>query len=107
MARKTAETKKENNFIEFEYTGKEFKYTGRVYPDLKKTVGKLDITPVNFTLNGVITIKGCRLMQTDSNAWLSGPQYKSGDEYKDFVYIERKFNDSEIAELVKVIESKL
>ena len=35
MARKGKETKKKkkDNFVEFEYDGKEFKYSGRLYPD--------------------------------------------------------------------------
>ena len=69
-------SKKEVNYKEFEYDGKEFKYSGRIYPDSKTSTSKCDITPMNVCLNGVITIKGCKLMQTDDNTWISWPQWQ-------------------------------
>lgn len=109
MARKS--TKKEADYIEFEYDGKEFKYSGRMYPENQKETQKCTITPMSLCLNGVITIKGCKLFQTDKNAWIQGPQYESGKgkntEYKDYLYIDKDLNkemDGLIAELEKLLD---
>lgn len=106
MARKAKETKKETkSFKEFSFKGKEIDYTGRVYPDLKKSTEACDITPMSLTINGVITIKGCKLMQTDKNSWIGFPQYKDKDgNYLSYVYVDRAFADEELAKLVDVIE---
>ena len=107
MARaKKAEAK--TNFKEFNYDGQEFKYTGRLYTDLQKDVGKITITPASITLNGVITVKGCKLLQTDNNAWIEFPTYKNKDgEYVSYFYTETEFNKGELAELVKAMEAVL
>lgn len=107
MARKAKEeTKKEQkNYKEFSFKGKEIDYTGRVYPDLQKSTDACDITPMSLTINGVITIKGCKLMQSDKSSWISFPQYKDKDgKYLSYIYVDRAFSDSELDELVKVIE---
>ena len=61
MARRN--TSKKENFKEFSFDGKEIKYSGRIYPDSTQSSKKVDYTPMTLTLNGVITIKGCKLMQ--------------------------------------------
>lgn len=108
MARKSA---KNDNFIEFEYDGKEFKYSGRMYPENQKETQKCTITPMTLCLNGVITIKGCKLFQSDKNAWIQGPQYESGKgknaEYKDYLYIDKDLNkelDGLLEELEKLLD---
>lgn len=106
MARKAKETKEEKkNYVEFSFKGEEINYSGRVYPDLKKSTDALDITPMSLTINGVITIKGCKLMQSDSASWISFPQYKDKDgKYQSYVYVDRAFNDNELAALAAECE---
>lgn len=108
MARKAA---KESNFIEFTFDGKEFKYSGRMYPDNQTETAKCTITPMTLCLNGMITIKGCKLFQSDKNVWIQGPQYASGKgknvEYKDYLYIDKDLNkelDALVAELEKLLD---
>ena len=87
-------SKKEANYKEFEYDGKEFKYSGRIYPDSKKSTAKCDITPMNICLNGVITIKGCKLMQTDDNTFISWPQWQDKNkEWQSYFYIPKDFDE--------------
>ena len=108
MARKGNGKKadKAANYKEFEYDGKEFKYSGRIYPDSKKSTDKCDITPLNLTLNGVITIKGCKLMQTDDNTWISFPQWQDKDKnWQSYFYIPKDFE--EMDEVAKAAEAQL
>lgn len=108
MARKTTKTEEKKSYKEFSYNGKEFQYSGRIYPDLAKDTGKCTITPVSLTLNGLLTIKGCKLMQTDDNAWLAWPSYKAADgEYKELVFADKEYKAEELDGLVKVLESLL
>ena len=106
MARKAKETKEEKkNYIEFTFKGKEIDYSGRIYPDLKKSTDACDITPMSLTINGVMTIKGCKLMQSDSASWIAFPQYKNKDgDWMSYVYVDRAYSDNELAELVKTCE---
>lgn len=104
MARKTA--KKEESFKEFKFDGKEFQYTGRLYPEFQEETKKATVTPFSLTLNGLITIKGCRLWQTDKSSWIKFPEYKSGDEYKSYIYYPKELND-ELGDLLKEIEAAL
>lgn len=109
MARKAKETKEtKKNYVEFTFKGKEIDYSGRLYPELKKSTDALDITPMSLTINGVITIKGCKLMQSDKKSWISFPQYKDkNDIYMSYVYVDRAYSDSELAALVEVCEKLL
>ena len=88
MAKRT----KENNFIEFNMKGKEFDYSGRIFADSKREAGKLTIYPMSLCINGLLTIKGCSYYETSKNCWIGGPQFKSGDDYKDFLYIDKNLN---------------
>ena len=108
MARKAKETKETiKNYVEFTFKGKEIDYSGRLYPELKKSTDALDITPMSLTINGVITIKGCKLMQSDKS-WISFPQYKDKNgDYMSYVYVDRAYSDSELAALVKACEKLL
>ena len=101
MSRKDKETKKKDNFVEFEYDGKEFKYSGRLYPDSQTETKKCTITPMSLTLNGVITIKGCKLMQTDNKTWINFPQYQDKEKkWQSYFFIPKEFE-----EIVKVAEA--
>ena len=79
-------------FIEFEMKGREFDYSGRLFPERQREAGKLTITPMSLCISGLITIKGCSFYQTKNNAWIGGPQYKIGDDYKDYLYIDSNLN---------------
>lgn len=109
MARKAKENKEtKKNYKEFSFKGKEIDFTGRIYPDLKKSTDALDMTPMSLTINGVITIKGCKLMQSDKSSWISFPQYKDKNgDYQSYVYVDRAYSDEELADLVDVLERLL
>lgn len=83
---------KKDNFAEFDLKGKNFNYSGRVYPESKREAGKLTIYPMSLCINGLITIKGCSFYVTKDNMWVGGPQFKSGDDYKDFLFIDKENN---------------
>lgn len=94
------EKAKKKEYAEFKYDGETFSYTGRVYPAKKKT------NPfIYLTLNGVFTIQ-CHLIDGKKSSFLSFPSYKSGDEYKSQVYIDKELND-EMEELIEVIDKAL
>lgn len=101
------ETKSAVEYKDFEYTGKEFKYSGRIWIGKKESKANADRTPMNLTLNGVITIKGCKLIQTDKSVFISFPQYKkqSGD-YDSYIYTPKEFID-ELDEVAKTAEKVL
>lgn len=82
-----------NGYKEYEMKGNTFDYSGRIYTNKQREAGKLTITPISLCINGVITIKGCSFYETDKNMWIGGPQYKSGDDYKDFLYIDKELNE--------------
>lgn len=103
---KTNETKNATNFKEFEFNGKEFKFSGRIYPDLKKSGDKVDTIPFSLCLNGVITIRNCKLVQSDKSTWISWPQYQAKNgTYSSYIYVDKAFNDAEIATLVQNLEA--
>lgn len=94
MAKKTTSKKtNEKDYVEFKLEDETFTFTGRIYTSKKREAGKLTIYPLSLTLNESITIKCCSFYETDKNMWVGGPQYKSGDEYKDFVYFDKCIND--------------
>lgn len=103
MAAKKTTKASTNGYKEYEMKGDSFDYSGRIYTDKQREAGKLTITPISLCINGVLTIKGCSFYETDKNMWIGGPQYKSGDEYKDFLYIDKELNDEmdDLAEAIK------
>ena len=104
MARNTTNEKKERK--EFAYDGKEFKYTGSIWPGLKNSGQNADRTPMNLTLNGVITIKGCKLIQTDKSVFISFPQYKKQDgSYDSYIFTPKEY--TELDEVAKAAEKVL
>ena len=102
-AKKTTKTST-NGYKEFEMKGQTFDWSGRIYTDRERQAGKLTITPISLCINGVFTIKGCSFYETDKNMWIGGPQFKSGDEYKDFLYIDKELNE-EMDNLAEVISN--
>ena len=106
MARKAK--KSEANYKEFSYEGKEFKYSGRLYPDSQKETKKCTITPMSLTLNDVLTIKGCRLMQTDKNAWIAYPSWEDKNkEYQSYIYVDKEFSQEELDKVAEAAEKVL
>lgn len=93
MAAKKKSNQATTNYKEFEFEGKSFTYSGRIYVDKKREAGKLTIYPITLCLNGVFTIKGCSFYETSNNMWVGGPQYKQGEEYKDYLYIDKDINE--------------
>ena len=93
MATKKNSTSASNGFKEFEVKGKNFNYSGRIYPDNKREAGKLTIYPMSLCINGLITIKGCSYYETSNNCWVGGPQYKGKDGYNDYLYIDKSNNE--------------
>lgn len=92
MAAKKKNSSNAANFKEFSFNGKHFEYSGRIYPERKREAGKLTITPMSLCLDGIFTVKGCSLYKTKDNVWIGGPQFKSGDEYKDYLYLDTELN---------------
>lgn len=102
MAAKKKTEEKKANFKEFKFSGKVFEYSGRVYP---KTEGKGKVISrhgINLTLNDTISIKGIYLVETEDKYFLTFPQYKTGDDYKSYIYIAEGLNE-EIDNLTSAI----
>lgn len=92
MAAKKSNSKA-NGFKEFDVKAQNFNYSGRIYVDKKREAGKLTIYPMSLCIDHLITIKGCSYYETENNCWIGGPHYKSGDEYKDYLYIDKANNE--------------
>lgn len=108
MARTSKKNGNDSTFKEFSYKGKEITFSGRIYPDLKKSTDKVDITPMNLTINGVISIKGCRLMQSDKTTWIAFPQYKdSKGNFVSYVYVDKEYSEAEFDKVAAAAEDAL
>jgi len=107
-AKKTKGASASKGFKEFEVRGMNFHYSGRIYPDNKREAGKLTIYPMSLCINGLITIKGCSYYETENNCWVGGPQFKAGDDYKDYLYIDKSNNEDmdALAESLSELVSK-
>lgn len=94
MAKKNKEFR---DFEEFDYEGKWFEYTGRVYP------AKDGRSFVYLTIGDVFTIQ-CYLVETAKGKFfISFPSYKNKDgEYKSYVFTDEKMKD-DLEELAKEI----
>lgn len=77
-----------NEFKEFSFSGKNFEYSGRIYPSREGSGKVLRSWGMYLCLNGVFTLSGVRLTETKSNIFLSYPSYQSGDDYKSYVFID-------------------
>ena len=62
--------------------------------------------PFTTQLPGSLPAKGCWLWQTDKSSWIKFPEFKSGEEYKSYIYYPKELND-ELGELLKVMEETL
>lgn len=91
MAKKNAPEKVKNSYKEFNVECGDYTFSGRIYPDLAKTYGKVTSTPVSLTIDDLMSIKGCSLKQTDKNAWVSFPEYKNKNgDYVSYVYVDKE-----------------
>lgn len=99
----TKKAEKKAEFKEFQYTGKVFEYTGRIYPS-REGKGKVVRTwGMQLVLNGVFTLKGVKLVETESTVFLNYPQYADKDgNYKSYVFIDKDLN-GEIDGLINVL----
>lgn len=95
--------KEKEKYIEYKYTGKNFEYSGRIYPG-KDGNGKVKREwLMGMTLNGVFAIKGVWLKQTSTGkVFFTFPQYKSGDKYMSYIFTEHEL-DNDFRELVKYL----
>lgn len=98
---------KKAKFEEFKFTGKKFEYSGRLFQK-KEGKGKVK-SRSGFTLdiNGLISIKGCELVVSEDNYFITWPGWYKDKEHKgDFIYIDKELNE-EIDELAEVIYKKI
>ena len=95
MASKKTNKKEEakTNYSEFKYSGKVFEYSGRLYPKTEGTGKVVARYGLSLTLNDVITIKGVHLVETEDSYFLTYPQYKKGDDYKSYFFIDKALNE--------------
>lgn len=92
--------KKGANYKEFKVTGKTFEYTGRIYQGNKGSGNTKRYWGLSLTLNGVITIKGVKLVETKKdNIFLSWPSYENKGEWYDYIFVDKELNE----ELDKVV----
>ena len=79
-------------FATFKFRGNTFEYEGRIYPFENNRAF------ASITLNNVISIK-CHVIEGQYGHFISWPSYKSGDEYKNFIYAAPELKD-ELSELI-------
>lgn len=79
-------------FATFKFRGNTFEYEGRIYPFENNRAF------ASITLNHVISIK-CHVIEGQYGHFISWPSYKSGDEYKNFIYVAPELKD-ELSELI-------
>ena len=99
------EAVKKVNYKEFKYSGATFEWSGRIFPG-KEGHGKIKKRwGLTLSLNGVLDIKGCYLTETESNVFISWPQYATGenkDKWNSYIYVSKDLNE-EIDALVNVL----
>ena len=99
----TKEAKKENKFKKLEVSGVIFDYKIRIFP---KTAGKgkiLNRWYMTIELNNALSIKGCYLTETESNVFITFPQYSDKDgKWNSYFY-----QSEELKEELDIIVSKL
>lgn len=99
----TKEAKKENKFKECKVSGEIFDYNIRIFP---KTAGKgkiLNRWYMTIELNNALSIKGCYLTETESNVFITFPQYSDKDgKWNSYFYQSEKLKEE-----LDIIVSKL
>ena len=107
MPAKAKETKESAKFVEFKFTGKKFEYTGRLFP---KKAGKGKVVSksgFSLDLNGLITIKGCQLVECEDKYFITWPHWTNKDKKDEsYIYIQKELNE-ELDALAEVIYKKI
>lgn len=106
-AKTSKDTKKEEKkveFLEFEHEFKDgermVKFSGRLYPTKGE---KIERNFLSLNVGNLMTIS-CDFVETSNNYFVAMPQYKSGDKYKSYVYVEKdSFFASALEDLSKVL----
>ncbi len=106
-SKNTKEAKKEEKKIEFLEFEHEFitdertvKFTGRMYPTKE---GKIEKNFLILKVDDLMSIS-CDFVETSNNYFISMPQYKSGDKYKSYIYVEKdSFFAAALEDLSKVL----
>ena len=103
----TKEAKKENKFKECKVSGEIFEYNIRIFP---KTAGKgkiLNRWYMTIELNNALSIKGCYLTETESNVFITFPQYSDKDgKWNSYFYQSEELKkelDNVVSKLMKLV----
>ena len=103
----TKEAKKENKFKELNVSGVIFDYNIRIFP---KTAGKgkiLNRWYMTIELNNALSIKGCYLTETESNVFITFPQYSDKDgKWNSYFYQSEELKkelDAVVSKLMKLV----
>ena len=103
----TKEAKKENKFKECKVSGEIFEYNIRIFP---KTAGKGEILNrwyMTIELNNALSIKGCYLTETESNVFITFPQYSDKDgKWNSYFYQSEELKkelDTVVNKLMKLV----
>ena len=106
-AASTKEAKKENKFKELKVSGEIFEYNIRIFP---KTAGNgkiLNRWYMTIELNNALSIKGCYLTETESNVFITFPQYSDKDgKWNSYFYQSedlKKELDTVVSKLMKLV----
>lgn len=111
LAKKTTKAKKdEKKFIEFNFKSESFDFSGRVYPGEtanSKNGNQYRRSYLSLCLNGLVTINGCNLVETESATFISFPGYQTKDgENKSYIFTDKDMNE-ELNNLASLIAEKL
>lgn len=106
-SKKTTETKEaKKDFLEFatkfEKDGRQIMLSGRIYPS-KDSKGKIERNFMTLKVEDLLSIT-CEFVETSNSYFVAMPQYKSGDKYKSYVYIEK---DSFLSNALEDLSEKL
>lgn len=88
VRRNKKETKDQKEFKEFTVLGKNYEYSGRLYPAKE---GNRHFVYLSF--NKYVTIQ-CYFICTEDNCFIAGPQWKAKDgSWKNYTYFDKKLDD--------------
>lgn len=91
---------KNSEFKEFEFEGDNGNtFTGRIYPK-----GDKSFYGLSLTVNG-LAITGCKLVEGKNGLFISWPQYKTKDGYKNICYLYQKEDLADLQSLVNTLET--
>lgn len=96
---------KKVEFLEFEHEFKDgermIKLSGRMYPT--KDGARIEKNFLTLKVANLMSIS-CDFVETSNNYFIAMPQYKSGDKYKSYIYVEKdSFFAAALEDLSKVL----